>query len=174
MISKTYTSNQKALQCILYTESGPISMREFSYFQYLFIATYTLAYDVLKDNNELLNSNISDLPVSKIGEIVYTIKKRLIHSDNRMIAHYARTNIPENDDIYIMDICRENPTNIVFKGISLLLVLAIVISGGKIEISPNSVKAELPPLGHGVFELRKALYEKEIDLNITEQISQNK
>jgi hypothetical protein len=174
MISKTYISNQKSLPCTLYTESGPISMREFSYFQYLFIATYTLAYDVLKDNDELLNLNISNLQVSKIEEVIHTIRQRLIHSDNRMIAHYARTNIPENDDIYIMNICRENPTNIVFKGISLILVLAIVISGGKIEISSTSVKAELPPLGHGIFELRKALYKKEIDLNITEQISQKK
>ena len=173
MISKTYTSNRESLQCILNTESGPISMREFSYFQYLFIATYTLVYEVLKDDNKLLNLNINDLSELKINEIIYKLRQQLITIDNRMIAHYARTTIPENDDIYIIDICRENPTNIVFKGISILLVLSIIISGGKIEISPNSIKAELQPLGYGIFELRKALYQKEIDLNITKQIKKD-
>lgn len=38
-----------------------------------------------------------------------------------------------------------------------MLTFAVVFSGGKIEISLKGVKAVLPPLGHGVTSLRKAL-----------------
>lgn len=46
MISKTNISNRDAINCRINTETGLIAMRELSYFQYLFIATYSLAYDV--------------------------------------------------------------------------------------------------------------------------------
>lgn len=60
------------------------------------------------------------------------------------------------DLLQIGSISRQSPLEIVVMGCLSLLTIAVVFSGGKIEIL-KVVKAQLPPLGHGVKSLRDAL-----------------
>ena len=46
---------------------------------------------------------------------------------------------------------------IALVGLPLLLVLAVIFSGGKIQLAGGVVKATLPPLGAGIKALREAL-----------------
>ena len=52
---------------------------------------------------------------------------------------------------------RESPMEIELVGLPLLLVLAVIFSGGEIQIAGVAVKAALPPLGTGIKALREAL-----------------
>src|SRR6266511_633082 len=61
------------------------------------------------------------------------------------------------DLLHIGRISRESPLEIVVIGCFSLLTLAVIFSGGKIEISLKGIKAQLPSLGHGVKSLREAL-----------------
>ncbi len=61
------------------------------------------------------------------------------------------------DLLQIEKISRQSPLEIVLMGCFGLLTLAVVFSGGKIEISLKGIKAELPPLGKGIKSLRSAL-----------------
>ena len=52
---------------------------------------------------------------------------------------------------------RESPLEIELIGLPLLLVLAVIFSGGKIQLAGMALKASLPPLGTGIKALREAL-----------------
>ena len=61
------------------------------------------------------------------------------------------------DIVQIANISRNSPLEIVVCGCHFLLVLAVIFSGGKIAISGKEIRAELPPLGKGISNLRQAL-----------------
>lgn len=61
------------------------------------------------------------------------------------------------DLLHIGRISRESPLEIVVLGCISLLTLAAIFSGGKVQITLTGIKAQLPPLGHGVKSLREAL-----------------
>ena len=48
----------------------------------------------------------------------------------------------------------------VLSGSIVALTLAVVVSGGSIEIGLEGVKAELPPLAQGIAQLRNALEDR--------------
>jgi len=54
-------------------------------------------------------------------------------------------------------ISRDSPFEIVLYGTIILLVLAVILSGGRFELGPGGVKAHLPPMGKGIKHLREAL-----------------
>lgn len=158
--------NHEIIHCKLNTESGLISMREFSYFQYHFISIYSFAYDMAKKSK----INYNELTEKNITQLVEIIENEAIIKGNRVISNYARMkNISPDEDLYIDDINRINPIDIGFSGLSLILVVATVISGGKIEISQTSVKIELPPIAEGLKGI-KDLFIKNNKTNIKKQV----
>ncbi len=64
------------------------------------------------------------------------------------------------DSLLIEKISKNSPLEITLCGISIALSVAVVISGGSIEISDKGIKCKLPPLGVGISKLKKALNEK--------------
>lgn len=158
--------NHEIIHCKLNTESGLISMREFSYFQYHFISIYSFAYDMAKKSK----INYNELTEKNITQLVEIIENEAIIKGNRVISNYARMkNISPDEDLYIDDINRINPIDIGFSGLALILVVATVISGGKIEISQTSVKIELPPIAEGLKGI-KDLFKKNNKTNIKKQV----
>ena len=63
--------------------------------------------------------------------------------------------IDSDTDLYIVDLSRRNPIELVVVAVALPLVAAVIVSGGKFELGP--LKVELHPLGDGVAKLRAAL-----------------
>ena len=59
--------------------------------------------------------------------------------------------------VQINQIRRNSPLEITLCGCAFLITLGVIFSGGKITISRQGLKAELPPLGKGLKALREAL-----------------
>ena len=58
-------------------------------------------------------------------------------------------------ELIISDIQRSNPIEIYMVGLAFPLTVAVVLSGGTLQLGP--LKVELPPLGKGISLLRQAL-----------------
>jgi len=64
----------------------------------------------------------------------------------------------ENEDLRIARIIKTSPLEISFIGVVSALTLAIILSGGKVELKNlKDLKFTLPPLGVGIKHLREAL-----------------
>jgi hypothetical protein len=59
--------------------------------------------------------------------------------------------------LQINHICRNSPLEMTLCGCAFLITLGVIFSGGKISMSRQGLKAELPPLGKGLKSLREAL-----------------
>jgi len=159
--------NRDIIDCKLNTDSGLISMREFSYFQYHFISMYSFAYDMAKKQQ----INYNELTESNISHLVETLENEAVNKGSISIANYARMqNISPDDDLYIDNIDRINPIDIGFSGLALILVVAVVISGGTIEISKASVKVELPPLAIGLKEIKDLFKSNHTKINTKKRV----
>jgi len=156
----------KSIVCRIETDNGLISMREFSYFQYHFVAAYSLAYELISKNNIKSINDLINLPIDTLQNLMFRKKN---------ISFYARTlDIPKEFDIYLLDIHRENPIINTFVASIIVLTLAVVFSGGKIEITRDGVKAELPPLGVGIQSIKDAFDNNLQNIDFKRQINEEK
>ncbi|MGO9118391.1 MAG: hypothetical protein ACLQPD_12395 [Desulfomonilaceae bacterium] len=84
--------------------------------------------------------------------------------------HLAKLTVSQINDLFQQDlgpnrllterISRDSPFEIVLSGTIILLVLAVILSGGSFELGPGGVKAHLSPMGKGIKHLREALTRK--------------
>ena len=139
------------------TETGPISVSDFSYFLYLFRAVYVAGVKVSR--NHFPNKNFEKSDVEKLSSIV---RENLLHKSKREITFLSFYKLPPHEDLTILDIKRENPLDVIFGGISIAFAIAVILSGGKFELSKDGLKVELPSLGDGIRSLRNAFGEREI------------
>ena len=130
------------------TDGNLISMREFSYFHYHFVAAYSLAHEIVTKNEIRTVDELMKVSIEKLRSAI---------SQKNNVSYYARQyTIPKEFDIYLIDINRQNPIIEILAGSIVILVLAVVFSGGKIEITKDSFKAELPPIGIGIKSIKDA------------------
>ncbi|TAL07260.1 MAG: hypothetical protein EPO07_00520 [Verrucomicrobia bacterium] len=59
--------------------------------------------------------------------------------------------------VHITSIRRNSPLEFTLGGCALLITLGVIFSGGKISLTRQGLKAELPSLGKGIQSLRDAL-----------------
>lgn len=81
--------------------------------------------------------------------------------------HLAKLTVSQINDLFQQDlgpnrllterISRDSPFEIVLCGCVILLVIAVILSGGTVEFGEGGVKAHLPPIGKGIKHLREAL-----------------
>jgi hypothetical protein len=57
----------------------------------------------------------------------------------------------------IVSIKKNSPLEITLCGVAVALAVAITISGGRFEFSWKGIKCRVPPIGDGIYKLRKAL-----------------
>jgi len=84
--------------------------------------------------------------------------------------HLQELNVSHIDDLFRQDlgsnrllterISHGSPFEIVLCGSMILIVAAIILSGGTIELGERGFKATLPPLGIGIEHLRRAITSK--------------
>lgn len=130
------------------TKNENILVDELSEFLYHFRAAYAAAIEygfdeginAIDENQELiaeeLIQNIKDLPWEEIN-------------------HLAFCDLEDNT-LVITEIKRENPLIMVLSGSIIAIILAVILSGGEIEIAGKTFRAKLNPIGYGILSLRKA------------------
>lgn len=138
---------------IIETETGPISVRELSYFFYHFRAVYVEALRFKYEHQ--IYGRPSEFEIERIAE---EIAQRLATKGHLGVSNNALIELPPEEELAIADISRRNPLDIVFSCVGVALAAAVIISGGEMKWDKDGFKVKLPPLGKGIAELKKAIY----------------
>lgn len=138
---------------VIATESGPISVRDLSYFFYHFRAIYVEALSCKREYQ------IDSLPPEAvIKQLAEKTTRSLAAKGNLAVSRNALKELPAEEELAIADISRRNPLDVVFSSVEIAILIAVIISGGEIKWDKDGVKVKLPPLGKGIAELKKAIY----------------
>ena len=76
-------------------------------------------------------------------------------SPSELDSFFAKESLQDN--VQIGQIRRNSPLEMTLAGCAFLITLGVIFSGGKIAMSRQGLKAELPPFGKGLKSLREAL-----------------
>ncbi|MEH0739975.1 hypothetical protein H4F05_00515 [Vibrio cholerae] len=133
------------------TDGSAISLSDFVSFLTRIDCVYK--YAVLEEGCATEYINIKEPELESAKE---TASKMLGMLSPKVYKEYASKNLPSEQELKFVDIRRHNPIELVFSGISIALVVALIISGGKFELGFTKLKIELPPLGEGVAKLKNA------------------
>lgn len=137
---------------IIETESGPVSVQDLSTFLYYFRAAYV---ESLRCKDELqIQDNLADL---EIDGFTSEVAQRMAVKGYNGISENAKATLNVEDDLYLTDISRRNPIDVVFSCVGVALVAAVIISGGEVKWDKDGFRVKLPPLGKGIAELKKAI-----------------
>jgi hypothetical protein len=139
-IHLTFEDNGQPLRYALFTE---------------YVVLFEAVYYILKIEKSLSEEDMSNLTISKFQDLLGRQKNRRI-SD--IVLPHGMDNLsnPGENDLTLHSIWYQSPMEWVLTGISVALTGAVILSGGRIEISHTGFKAQLPPIGEGVKKLRQA------------------
>jgi hypothetical protein len=134
------------------TDGKPIDATELADFLILFRAVYAHVVSSFLHGRQPYSHNQRD-----IENIIKSVRSDLSRMSESHITSLAHSNL-YNDNLGISNIKRENPLTLVFEGAATALVVATIISGGRLnfEFIGAKVNVNLPPLGKGITALRKA------------------
>ncbi|SNS29037.1 hypothetical protein [Pseudomonas segetis] len=139
------------------SDGRPVPINQFSeYFQLLrvcyILALEEVRFEMEDDGDIAVNTSVEHLS----GAILHHASSLSAAGFNRLTKQMLST----QEELYIQDIMRRNPFEIVFLGIGVALTAALIVSGGKFEFGLTKLKIEIPPLGEGIAKLKKAFKQK--------------
>lgn len=126
-----------------------VKAQDLSYFLYLFTSAYNAATSVRDfEPQELLTDD------QVFFDVVRAYREQLTSFDSPTQPYL----MPLPQPLEIVSLSIESPLKSVIAGSIAAITLAVIVSGGKIEISAmgTEIKAELLSLGHGIERLRRA------------------
>lgn len=126
----------------------------------MFLRTaYVLAWNA-DDQTPAIAFDVDDhfLSSGRIEEMVKRVQERLpAPLDALVIQSWGRVVLAPGQDLQLLDLTRENPLVLQFRGMALALATAVVLGGGKFQLGASGIKAELPGLGETIRNFRVAL-----------------
>lgn len=143
----------KKVEVTINSDGKPVPIQQFSEFFTLLRVCYILALEEAKFEMEDDGDIAVDLSVEHISEAILHHAGSLTKSEFNKIAVQT---LPREEELYLQDIARRNPFDVVFMGIGIALTAALIVSGGKFEFGLTKLKIEIPPLGEGIAKLKKA------------------
>ena len=147
----------KQVEVTINSDGKPVPIQQFSEFFTLLRVCYILALEEVKFEMEDDGDVAVDLSVEHISEAILYHAESLTKSEFNKIAVQT---LPREEELYLQDIARRNPFDVVFMGIGIALTAALIVSGGKFEFGLTKLKIEIPPLGEGIAKLKKAFKQK--------------
>lgn len=126
-------------------EGEAVNAFELGYFLYYFRAAYVACLDIIQSQ---------EVPLEQVEAVA---RKALLGSLGHDVSHMWHRGLPEEFDLEFITISKQSPLKFVSKvtGVSLVaLTMAIIFSGGKANVRTGQF--ELPPLAHGIRELKNA------------------
>jgi hypothetical protein len=147
----------KTVEVTINSDGKPVPIQQFSEFFTLLRVCYILALEEAKFEMEDDGDIAVDLSVEHISEAILHHAGSLTKSEFNKIAVQT---LPREEELYLQDIARRNPFDVVFMGIGIALTAALIVSGGKFEFGLTKLKIEIPPLGEGIAKLKKAFKQK--------------
>jgi hypothetical protein len=147
----------KKVEVTINSDGKPVPIQQFSEFFTLLRVCYILALEEAKFEMEDDGDIAVDLSVEHISEAILHHAGSLTKSEFNKIAVQT---LPREEELYLQDIARRNPFDVVFMGIGIALTAALIVSGGKFEFGLTKLKIEIPPLGEGIAKLKKAFKQK--------------
>ena len=137
------------MDIVINDDSETLNPNELAEFLYLFpTANLALSQLVPKPEHDSLRSP------TKEEERAFRLGLRRFSPDDLDSLFKAQAS---QEILKINQMRRNSPLEITPCGCAFLITLGVIFSGGKITISRQGLKAELPPLGKGLKSLREAL-----------------
>lgn len=140
------------------SDGGPVPLHQFSEYFSLLRACYILALEEarfeMEDDGDVAVAEITAEHVSEA--ILYRASSLSPGELNRL----SNQPLSPEEELYLTDIMRRNPFEVVFLGIGIALTAALIVSGGTFEFGLTKLQIEIPPLGEGIAKLRKAFGKK--------------
>lgn len=139
------------------TDKEPLSVLELSTYLHHFRAAYVLCVKELETSSS--DDKLTLAAATSLAQRVLSSHKGLADLNTA-----AESSLPEDRDMLLVDIRRENPIGLTLFCVVVAATGAVIISGGKIKFDAFGVKLELdlPPLGKGIAEIKKAFQSGEI------------
>ena len=126
---------------------GPLDAWELAHFLHLFRATYSHALSIGAAPEEIAQNP---------GHFTEIFSKGLSLDDAARFELFLTDH--GDEELRINRIVKTSPLEIAFIGVLTALTLAVIFSGGKVELKNlKDLKFTLPPLGSGIKSLREAL-----------------
>ena len=147
----------KAVEVTIRSDGRPVPLNQFSDYFELLRACYVLALEEAHFELEDDGDVIVDVTAEHIAE---SILHRASALSSRDIDLLAKKQLSTHEELYLQTIMRRNPFEVVFLGIGVALTAALIVSGGKFEFGLTKLKIEIPPLGEGIYKIRKAFSKK--------------
>jgi hypothetical protein len=138
-------------QCkIVFADGDKIETSELADFLFLFRGVYAAGIQIITPTYDFE----SRVEPHVLADIVYR--------------HLRTLEVSEIDSLFRQDLgshrlltermTHDSPIALVFRGVIVAITAAVILSGGKFEVA-SVLKADLPPLGQGIKQLREALTE---------------
>jgi hypothetical protein len=147
------------VEVTIQSDGKPVPIAHFASYFFWLRATYALAleqYEFELDENSG-DVVVKDITAQELSTIVMFEAASLSSSKIHQLAYKF---LPPEEDLFLDDISRENPFDVVFMGIGVALAAALIVSGGKFEITPVKIKIEIPALGEGISKIMQAFGQK--------------
>ncbi|ENM5935916.1 hypothetical protein CTB58_003782 [Vibrio mimicus] len=149
----------ETVEVTINSDGRPVPLNQFSEYFSLLRACYVLALDEVQfqfdgDDGDVM---VAEMTATKVSELIASRASTLTP---REVERLASTELAPHEELYLQNIMRRNPFEVVFLGIGIALTAALIVSGGKFEFGLTKLKIEIPPLGEGIEKLRKAFRRK--------------
>lgn len=158
-----------SVEVLFKSDIEKIDITEFSPFMYYFRALYSV---ICINKKSIMSEDEESELIRRIdsGDTLSTSDGVIIDILGRLRKQFEETEMPQrfniyhhfrkdlgNDNILLDKILKESPLEIWFYGLLTVLVISFIITGGKLELSPNKIKVEVPSLAVGLKKLREFL-----------------
>lgn len=145
------------VEVTIHSDGKPVPILQFSEYFMLLRVCYILALEEVRFEMEEDGDIAVDTSVEHLsGAILHHASSLSAAEFNRL----SKQKLPVQEELYLQNIMRRNPFEIVFLGIGVALTAALIVSGGKFEFGLTKLKIEIPPLGEGIAKLKKAFKQK--------------